>query len=339
MGKKDPFLLYMPFSHVHTTAANQPEKQYASCQWNNTSPRGKFGDALSEVDWIIGNLMKKIKDAGIEENTLIMFTGDNGPWMVQGLSAGSTGLLTGRYSGYWNTGKGSTWEGGIREAAFVSWKGQIEPFTRSAEVVSSMDVFPTISALAGIKLPDGVVYDGRDMSDVLFEPFGKSKHEFLFHYGGCAEGGAPATCRHGPWKAHWCTGPGLGGCTNCSKIHYPDAQPLLFNVEEDPSESMPQDSGKSADAGAALKRIVSALATEKATFVHQRNVPLPDGPGEGPGLYGVCCDRSKRCDCNGKPSQPGTGLFGIGSKLHHDLYHEVTGEDPPLPPTVEQALL
>jgi arylsulfatase A len=337
--KDSPFLLYMPFSHVHTTAGNQPDKQYASCKWKNTSRRGKFGDALSEADWIIGNLMKKIKEMGIEENTLIMFTGDNGPWMQQGLSGGSHGLLTGRYSGYWNTGKGSTWEGGIREAAFAYWKGQIEPFTRSAEIVSSMDVFPTFSAVAGVPLPAGVVYDGRDMSDVLFKAGGTSKHDFLFHYGACARNGAPATCRHGPWKAHWCTGPGLGGCHNCSIIHYADNKPLLFNVEVDPSESTPVKLEESAEAMLAAKRIISALAMEKATFVHQRNTPLPDGPGEGPGKYGVCCDRSKNCDCDGDPSKRSAGLLGIGSKLHHDLFHEVTGEDPPAPATVEQAAL
>jgi arylsulfatase A len=334
--KEEPFFLYMPFSHVHTTAGNQPEKQYAGCDFKNTSRRGKFGDALAEVDWIIGNLIQKVRDAGIEENTLFLFTGDNGPWMIQGLSGGSHGLLSGRHSGYWNTGKGSTWEGGIREAAFAYWKGQVQPFTRSAEVVSSMDVFPTFSALAGVPLPDGVVYDGRDMSDVILNKDGKSKHDFLFHYGACQKGNAPATVRHGKWKAHWCTGPGLGGCTNCTKIYYEDDAPLLFNVEVDPSEAAPVDVKLDDEGAAALKRIVHALAMEKATFVHQKNTPLPDGPGEGPGKYGVCCDRSKNCDCDGKPSLEGTGLFGIGSKQHHDRFHEVSGEDPPLPPTPQQ---
>jgi arylsulfatase A len=333
-----PFFLYMPFSHVHTTNSIQPEKQYAGCQWQNTSRRGKFGDALSEVDWIIGNLMKTLEAAGIEENTVIMFTGDNGPWMMQGLSGGSHGLLTGRYSGYWNTGKGSTWEGGIREAAFAYWKGQIGPFTRSAEVVSSMDVFPTFSAIAGVALPPGVTYDGRDMSDVLFKG-GKSKHEFLFHYGGCSNNTYPATCRHGPWKAHWCTGPGLGGCPNCRTIRYAEEKPLLFNVEVDPSESTPVDTKASVEGAAAMIRIVSALAMEKATFVHQANVPLPDGHGEGPGMYGVCCDRSKNCDCDGRPSQHVAGFFGIGSKLQHASLQETTGENPLVPPIVEQAAI
>ena len=74
-SKADPFFLYMPFSHVHTTANNQPQKQYASCQFQNTSRRGAFGDALSEVDWLIGAVHDKLKSAGVEENTLILFTG------------------------------------------------------------------------------------------------------------------------------------------------------------------------------------------------------------------------------------------------------------------------
>jgi arylsulfatase A-like enzyme len=87
-----------------------------------------------------------------------------------------TGCGRGRYSGYWNTGKGSTWEGGIHEAAFAYWKGTIEPFSRSTEVVSSLDLFPTATALAGLTLPTDRVYDGRDMSDVLMKSGGKSKH-------------------------------------------------------------------------------------------------------------------------------------------------------------------
>ena len=104
---------------------------------------------------------------GVEKNTLILFTGDNGPWLVQGKSGGSTGLLSGRFSGYWNVGKGSTWEGGIREAGFAHWPGVITPFSRSAQVVSSMDLFPTALELAGVALPDDREYDGKSMVPLL----------------------------------------------------------------------------------------------------------------------------------------------------------------------------
>jgi len=290
----DPFFLYMPFSHVHTTASNMPEKQYAGCEWKNTSRRGPFGDALSEVDWIIGNVHQAVKDAGIEENTLMLFTGDNGPWMIQGLSGGSTGLLTGRYSGYWNTGKGSTWEGGIREAAFAYWKGQIQPFTRTSEVVSSLDLFPTLTKLAGLELPANRVYDGVDMSDVLLKEGGKSKHDFLFFYGGCGGKAKPSSVRHGKWKAHWCTGPGLGG--KDKKITYDT--PLLFNVEKDPSEAEPvsTDSGEGKDV---VEAIMAAYDDEVASFTTQNLIAEPDEEGEGPDHYAVCCDLSLNCKCDG----------------------------------------
>ena len=67
--------LYMPFSHVHTTSGNQPQKQYASCMFQNTSERGAFGDALAEVDWLVGNVIEALESNGIAENTLTLFTG------------------------------------------------------------------------------------------------------------------------------------------------------------------------------------------------------------------------------------------------------------------------
>lgn len=84
---------------------------------------------------MVGELVAALQARGLEKNTLILFTGDNGPWLVQGKSGGSTGLLSGRFAGYWNVGKGSTWEGGIREAGFASWPGVIAPFSRSSGVV------------------------------------------------------------------------------------------------------------------------------------------------------------------------------------------------------------
>jgi arylsulfatase A len=204
--KESPFFLYVPFSHVHTTASGTtPEKQYSGCDFGNKSIRGPFGDALSELDWMAGQIVQKIRDLDLEEDTLFIFTSDNGPWMVQGLSGGSEGLFTGRFAlsdGYWNTGKGSNWEGGIREPAFAYWKGKISPFSRSAEIVSSLDVFPTLSTLAGIPMPKDRPFDGRDMSAVLLTDDGKSQHDFLFFYGTCNDEPywSVTGVRHGKYK-------------------------------------------------------------------------------------------------------------------------------------------
>jgi len=341
--KDNPFFLYMPFSHVHTTSNSQPEGQYAGCAYKGSTPRGKFGDALAEADWIVGNVVKKLEELNVDENTLILFTSDNGPWLAQSLSGGSEGLFTGRSSGYWDTGKGSTWEGGIREPAFAYWKGMIPPFSRSSEIVSSMDVFPTLSKLAGVDLPSDRVFDGRDMSDILFNKEGKSSHEFLFFYGTCH--GDPyysvSAVRHGKYKAHWCTAPGLGQRHENLTKHYDP--PLMFDVDADPSESKPLNAPNEnpirEEDVAALNRILKAHAMEVATFTFGKIVTIPDGPNKSPDRYGVCCDWSKGCNCT-TLADVGVGIFNLGTRHHHDKYHSVLGEEEPSPPrTRAQRLL
>lgn len=338
-NRDKPFFLYMPFQHVHATSGfnddweKMPNFQYTGCDFRKATKRGAYGDALAEVDWMVGNVHKALKTHGLEENTLIVFTSDNGPWgCLRHQDGGSAGIFSGQFAGYSCTGKGSTWEGGIREPAFSYWKGQIDPFSRSSETISSMDVFPTFSRLAGINISKDAVLDGRDMTDILLRDNGKSKHDFLFHYGFC-NGAWPrngiTAVRHGPYKAHWCTAPGIGA--NMSDItHY--KYPLLFNVEEDPSEAYPLCDGKELpgrqDYRAAIIRIMRAYAMEVATFEYGDLVPLPDGPGEGPGRYGLCCDRSKNCTCKTSAwGEIGSALFKIGSMPHHDKYHEIFEEE------------
>eukprot|EP01052_Picozoa_sp_SAG31_P050440 SAG31_NODE_11508_length_1022_cov_1.815818_2_plen_151_part_00 len=136
--------------------------------------------------------------------------------------------------------------GGVRQSAFAHWRGMIPPASRSSEIVSSLDVFPTFSALAGVPLPVGVVYDGRDMRDVLLKPTGKSLHtEPLFLYATSSPNlVGPAAARYGRWKAHWYTSPGLGGCAAKLPLcptsgqpmcalpgcNYPLNNPLLFDI-------------------------------------------------------------------------------------------------------------
>ncbi|KAL3916177.1 MAG: hypothetical protein SGILL_005299 [Bacillariaceae sp.] len=338
--KDSPFFLYVPFSHVHTTS-NTPELQYAGCDFQNKSIRGPFGDALSELDWMAGKIVQKIRDLDLEEDTLILFTSDNGPWMMRGLSGGSEGLFTGRFSlgdGYWNTGKGSNWEGGIREPAFAHWKGKISPFSRSSEVVSSLDVFPTLSTLAGIHMPTDRPFDGRDMSKVLLEKDGKSDHEFLFFYGTCNDDPywSVTGVRHGKYKAHWCTAPGLGHFNESTIKHYDP--PLLFDVEKDPSEAEPvsfNDMPKDDEDLAAMKRILAAYANEKATFQFGSIKQEPDEEGEGPGHYALCCDRARDCYCKNE----NVGILNLGTAEHHRVYHEAILHEEPLPPTKYQSLL
>jgi len=307
-----PFFLYVPFSHVHTTADDQPDMQYCGCAHKNQTRRGTFGDALAEADAFVGRIMAALDTSNVRANTLVLFTGDNGPWLAQRTSGGSAGLLSGTFSGYWNVGKGSTWEGGIREAAFAHWHGVIPPGTRSAEVVSSLDLLPTVLDLAQLPLPLDRPIDGRSARDVLLSPSGQSRHHVLFFYGGPDGQATPSAARYGPYKAHWATGPGLGGCkvepaapAGCPVVRYQNG-PLLFQIEHDPSEAYPLSINQSTHSdpiiAAVLAKLQAAYTTEVATLGRYSSPHAPDGPGEGPGTYGVCCDRKRACYCDGAPA-------------------------------------
>ncbi|CAJ0965598.1 unnamed protein product, partial [Ranitomeya imitator] len=132
--------------------------QFASARYTGISPRGKFGDALLEVDGTVGELVKSVFDMGVENNTLIIFTSDNGPETMRKERGGSSGLL--------KCGKSTTYEGGLREPAIMYWEGKIKPGVTS-ELASTLDILPTIASLAGAPLPK-VPLDGYDLSELLF---------------------------------------------------------------------------------------------------------------------------------------------------------------------------
>jgi hypothetical protein len=243
-----------------------------------------------------------------------------------------------------------SWEGGIRMPAFAYWPGQIKPHSRSAEIVSSLDVFPTFSALAGLPLPADRPYDGKDLTQVLFGGPSKHKESFLFFYGVCHVDKPYYTVtavRHGKYKAHWCTAPGLHGGINQTLVKVYETYPLLFNVEKDPSESEPISVGERPhlpEHQAAMDRIINAYAMERATFVFGTVLTYPDEPGEGPGKYGVCCDRSKDCYCPKGDKERikeewvnvtmRSFFLDMGTKHHHSMYHDHLGEvEPSVPRT------
>mmetsp|Transcript_5161 Transcript_5161/g.15743 ORF Transcript_5161/g.15743 Transcript_5161/m.15743 type:complete len:179 (+) Transcript_5161:1351-1887(+) len=171
-----------------------------------------------------------------------------------------------------------------------------------------MDVFPTALELAGLPLPSGRPIDGRSFRDVIMNSEGKSRHKVLFFYGGAYGSRRPSAARYGPFKAHWATGPGLSGCkrspgapAGCPRVEYTGG-PLLFHVEHDPSEARPLSANVSTHKDPLLADVLQTLQkaydVEMATLDHYSSPPAPDGPGEGPGMYGICCDRLRECNCD-----------------------------------------
>ena len=211
-NKKKPFFLYFAHTYPHVPL-------FASKDFQGKSARGLFGDVVEELDWSVGQVLEVLRKEKLAENTLVFFTSDNGPWLVRELAGGSAGLL--------REGKGSTWEGGMREPAIAWWPGKIKPGVVTHQLASTLDLFNTFSAVAGVPVPTDRVMDGGDLSPILFGR-GPGQRDVMFYY----RGADLFAIRKGPFKAHFLTQSGYG--PGGPKKHDP---PLLFNLENDPSEN------------------------------------------------------------------------------------------------------
>ena len=139
---------------------------------------------MAEIDWSVGEILDTLKDNGIDENTLVIFFSDNGP------AIGSAGPLRGR--------KGSTFEGGMREPTVIRWPGKIPAGNDNDQLMTAMDLLPTLAKLAGAEVPDDRVIDGRDVWPVLVGE-AETPHGAFFYHGG----NALKAVRSGKWKLHW----------------------------------------------------------------------------------------------------------------------------------------
>ena len=178
-GNKDkPFLVYLPHTFPHLPL-------FASSRFKGKSAHGRYGDTIEEIDWSTGEILKALKDTGIDENTMVLFTSDNGS-----RQKGSNDPLRGR--------KGQTWEGGQRVPCVARWPGNIPEGSISSEIVSTLDILPTFAKLAGVPLPTKPI-DGHDASDILLgEKDARSKHEAFYYY----QMDQLQCVRSGKWKLH-----------------------------------------------------------------------------------------------------------------------------------------
>ena len=209
--KAGSFFLYLAHTFPHVPL-------FASPPFKGKSRAGIYGDTVEELDWSAGEVMSALRREGIAGNTLVFFTSDNGPWLVMEGQGGSAGLL--------RDGKGSTWEGGMRVPGIAWMPGRIQPGITTG-TAHAMDLMPTVLALAGRPLPDGVAIDGTDLSPLLFERKPLPERPFFYYRGDRIFG-----CRLGEWKAHFQTQAGYGTAQD-RKEHDP---PLLFHLGQDPSE-------------------------------------------------------------------------------------------------------
>jgi len=211
-NQEAPFFLYLAHSMPHVPL-------YRSKEFENKSLRGIYGDVIEELDWSVGEILTALEANGLDENTLVVFTSDNGSWLIFNEHGGSAGLLSG--------GKGGTYEGGMREPA-IFW----QPGTVIPEVVmdlgTTMDLLPTFCNMANVELPGDRIYDGYDLFPVL-SGTGDSPREVVYYY----RGTQVYAIRKGEFKAHFITQGEYGGPKKI--VH---ETPLLYNLYVDPSEKI-----------------------------------------------------------------------------------------------------
>ncbi len=166
--KDQPFFLYVPHTMVHVPLA-------VSEKFKDKSGAGLFGDVVMELDWSVGQILDAVKRNGLDGNTFVLFTSDNGPWLCFGNHAGSALPL--------REGKGTMWEGGYREPCVMRWPGKIPAGSKCDELASTMDMFPTIAKLIGAQMPTDRVIDGKDIWPLISgEKGAKSPHDILYCY-------------------------------------------------------------------------------------------------------------------------------------------------------------
>ena len=177
-----PFFLYVPhvMPHVPIFASEAFEGRTA----------GRYGDVIEELDWSVGEILGTLQKHGLDENTLVIFTSDNGPWLSYGEHAGSAGALRG--------GKLTTFEGGVRVPCMMRWPGRIPAGRVCGELATSMDLLPTIAKLVDGKLPDHKI-DGKDIWPMIEGTSNKTPHNAFFYYAG----GDLHAVRAGAWKLHF----------------------------------------------------------------------------------------------------------------------------------------
>jgi uncharacterized sulfatase len=204
-----PFLLYVPYSMPHTPI-------FRSSAFAGRSRAGRYGDVIEEIDWSVGEIVARLKERGLAERTLVLFTSDNGPWLTMNQHGGSAGLL--------RHGKGTTFEGGMRVPAIFWWPGALAPGTIS-DIGSAMDIYVTALALAGAEPTPET--DGVDLTATLTLGAPSPRTSIAYY-----RQGELRAYRHGPWKLHLVT----EGAYRQPPERAEHDPPLLYHLGEDPGE-------------------------------------------------------------------------------------------------------
>ena len=235
-NQSKPFFVYLPHTMPHTRLG-------ASSKFKGKSPRGLYGDVIEEIDHSTGRILDALRELGLEKNTYVLFTSDNGPWLIknkgkidgalEGDHGGSAGVL--------RSGKVSTWEGGQRVPTVFWAPGRIRPNTTCKAMASTLDILPTFAALARAQVPKDRDLDGEDIGHLLAGRFEEARADKVYHY---YLRTTLQAVRQGKWKLHLprpAKRPWLAPFAQNKHIHPKDdaafTEPLLYNLDRDISET------------------------------------------------------------------------------------------------------
>ena len=183
-NRERPFFLYVAHTMPHVPL-------FASGKFKDKTRLGLYGDVIAEIDWSVGRILEAVRRAKLDEDTLVLFTSDNGPWLSYGNHAGSPGPF--------REGKGTAFDGGVRVPFIARWPGRIPKGVESAEPAMTIDVLPTVARLAGTDAPADRIIDGKDIWPLLSAQKGTSSpHDVLYFYWGLEL----HAIRSGRWKLH-----------------------------------------------------------------------------------------------------------------------------------------
>lgn len=215
--REHPFFLYLAHNMPHVPL-------YASPEFEGKSEGGLYGDVVEEMDWSVGQILERLEQLDLADNTLVIFTSDNGPWRLMGDHGGSAGEL--------REGKQYTFEGGMRVPAVAYWPRSIAPGTRPEGIATMMDWLPTFANITGARLPRDRPIDGKDITGLLTGQ-GEREDQELFYY----MNGELRAYRSGDWKIKL---PYKGMVSWLAPLHAGFSKKhdlLLFNLKNDPQES------------------------------------------------------------------------------------------------------
>lgn len=246
--RSGPFFVYLPHTMIHFPLA-------ASEAFKDKSQMGLIGDTIEEIDWSVGQIMQTLKAENLDQNTLVIFTSDNGP--------------AGRVAGPLRGSKGTTFEGGVREPCLMRWPGKIPAGTTCDEIAGNIDMLPTLAKFVGVQPPQDRVIDGRDITPLMFDPKSGPVRDTHLYFTGA---GQLQAIRQREWKL-FLTAPPAGQKGKAktaeakAKAAAAPAGPALYNLATDLAEAN--------DVAAAHPDIVirlKALATEMESEIkaHQR---------------------------------------------------------------------